>query len=78
MELVDQPHKEFLGLSQGRLFGAPSLNDDLEVHPKNLESLINIPFLSTLRAIQPFPVSLKYYSRFIEDYAVYAAVLYEL
>ena len=32
----------------------------------------------TLNAMQYFLGSLNYYSRFIEDYAVYASVLYEL
>ena len=52
--------------------------DGLEAQPKNLESLVNIPFPSTLRAMQSFLGSLNYYRRFIEDFAVYAAVLYEL
>uniref|UniRef100_A0AAV1VLL2 Reverse transcriptase RNase H-like domain-containing protein n=1 Tax=Peronospora matthiolae TaxID=2874970 RepID=A0AAV1VLL2_9STRA len=52
--------------------------DGLEAQPKNLESFVNIPFPSTLRAMQSFLGSLNYYRRFIEDFAVYAAVLYEL
>uniref|UniRef100_A0AAV1TY43 Reverse transcriptase RNase H-like domain-containing protein n=1 Tax=Peronospora matthiolae TaxID=2874970 RepID=A0AAV1TY43_9STRA len=48
--------------------------DGLEAQIKNLESLVNIPFPSTLRAMQSFLRSLNYYRRFIEDFAV----LYEL
>uniref|UniRef100_A0AAV1TPZ2 Reverse transcriptase n=1 Tax=Peronospora matthiolae TaxID=2874970 RepID=A0AAV1TPZ2_9STRA len=51
--------------------------DGLEAQPKNLESLVNIPFPSTLRAMQSFLGSLNYYRRFIEYFAVCAAVLYE-
>ena len=50
----------------------------LEAYPKDLESLVNIPFPKTLRSMQSFLGSLNYYSRFIEDFAIYASVLYEL
>ena len=50
----------------------------LEANPKDLGSLVNIPFPRTLQAMQSFLGSLNYYSRFIEDFAVYASVLYEL
>ena len=50
----------------------------LEANPKDLGSLVNIPFPTTLRSMQSFLGSLNYYSRFIEDFAVYASVLYEL
>ena len=40
--------------------------------------MVNIPFPSTLRAMQSFLGSLNYYHGFIEDLAVYVAVLYEL
>ena len=50
----------------------------LEAHPKDLESLVNVPFSRTLRSMQSFLGSLNYYSRFIEDFAIYASVLYEL
>ncbi|POM79801.1 Reverse transcriptase, partial [Phytophthora palmivora] len=50
----------------------------LEASPKDLDNLANLPFPQTLRAMQSFLGSLNYYSRFIEDFAVYAAVLYEL
>ena len=50
----------------------------LEAHPKDLGSPVNIPFAQTLRSMQSFLGSLNYYSRFIEDFAIYASVLYEL
>ena len=50
----------------------------LEAHPKDIGSLVNIPFPRTLRSMQSFLGSLNYYSRFIEDFAIYASVLYEL
>ena len=39
---------------------------------------MNIPFPKTLRSMQSILGSLNYYSRFIEDFAIYASVLYEL
>ena len=50
----------------------------LEVNPKDLGSLVNIPFPRTLRSMQSFLRSLNYYRRFIEDFAIYTSVLYEL
>ena len=50
----------------------------LEANPKDLGTLINIPFPRTLRSMQSFLGSLNYYSRFIEDFSIYASVLYEL
>ncbi|KAE8887438.1 hypothetical protein PF003_g28344 [Phytophthora fragariae] len=52
--------------------------DGLEAHPKDLQALADLPFPSTLRAMQSFLGSLNYYSRLIEDFAIYASVLYEL
>ena len=50
----------------------------LEADPKDLGSYVNIPFPQTLRSMQSFLGRLNYYSRFIEDFAIYASVLYEL
>ena len=50
----------------------------LEANPKELGSLVNILFPRTLRSMQSFLGSLNYYSQFIEDFAIYASVLYEL
>ena len=38
----------------------------LEAYPKDLKSLVNIPFPRTLRSMQSFLGSLNYYSRFID------------
>ena len=53
-------------------------SDGLEAHPKDLQALVDLPLPSTLKAMQSFLGSLNYYSRFIEDYAIYASILYEL
>ena len=36
-------------------------------NPKDIGSLVNFPFPTTLRFMQSFLGSMKYYSRFIED-----------
>ncbi|GMF15219.1 unnamed protein product [Phytophthora fragariaefolia] len=70
--------KSFWGLRKVDYLGHRESADGLEAHPKDLESLTNLPFPRTLRSMQSFLESLNYYSRFIEDFAIYAAVLYEL
>ncbi|GMF57107.1 unnamed protein product [Phytophthora fragariaefolia] len=45
---------------------------------KNLSSLADHPVPSTLRSMQSFLGSFSYYSRFVEDFAIYASILYEL
>ncbi|OWY98154.1 reverse transcriptase, partial [Phytophthora megakarya] len=50
----------------------------LEASPKDLKSLTDLPFPGSLRSMQSFLGSINYYSRFIEDYAIYASVLYKL
>ncbi|GMF48927.1 unnamed protein product [Phytophthora fragariaefolia] len=52
--------------------------EGLEAHPKNLKTLGNLTFPLTLQVMQSFMGSLNYYRRFIEDLAIYAAVLYAL
>ncbi|GMF60250.1 unnamed protein product [Phytophthora fragariaefolia] len=70
--------KSFWGLHKVDYLGHRVSADGLEAHPKDLESLANLPFPRTLRSMQSFLGSLNYYSRFIKDFAIYAAVLYEL
>uniref|UniRef100_H3H4Z1 Reverse transcriptase domain-containing protein n=1 Tax=Phytophthora ramorum TaxID=164328 RepID=H3H4Z1_PHYRM len=70
--------KRFWGRRKVDYLGHRVSVDGLEAHPKDLEVLGNLPFPQTLRSMQSFLGSLNYYSRFIEDFAVYAAVLYEL
>ncbi|POM57310.1 Reverse transcriptase [Phytophthora palmivora] len=50
----------------------------LETHPKDLSALQELPFPTNLRSIQSFLGSANNYSRFIEDFVIYASVLYEL
>ena len=44
----------------------------LEAHPKDLQSLVDLPLPTTLKDMQSFLGSLNYYSQFIEGYDVYA------
>uniref|UniRef100_H3H7Z8 Reverse transcriptase domain-containing protein n=1 Tax=Phytophthora ramorum TaxID=164328 RepID=H3H7Z8_PHYRM len=70
--------KSFWGHRKVEYLGHRVSADGLEANPKDLESLEKLPFPKTLRSMQSFLGSLNYYSRFIEDFAVYAAILYEL
>ncbi|OWY96774.1 reverse transcriptase, partial [Phytophthora megakarya] len=51
---------------------------DHKANPKDLSALTDLAFPGSLRAMQSFLGSLNYYSRFIEDYAIYASALYKL
>ncbi|OWY97166.1 LOW QUALITY PROTEIN: reverse transcriptase, partial [Phytophthora megakarya] len=53
-------------------------HNGLEANPKDLSALTDLVFPGSLRAMQSFLGSLNYSSPFIEDYAIYASVLYEL
>ncbi|OWY99587.1 reverse transcriptase [Phytophthora megakarya] len=53
-------------------------HNGLEANPKDLSVLTDLAFPGSLRSMQSFLGSLNYYSRFFEDYAIYASVLYEL
>ena len=70
--------KRFWGRRKVKYLGHQISLAGLEANPKDLRWLLNIPFTRTLRAMQSFLGGLNYYSRFIEDFAVYASVLYEL
>ncbi|OWZ08563.1 reverse transcriptase [Phytophthora megakarya] len=50
----------------------------IRVNPKDLSALTDLEFPGSLRAMQSFLGCLNYYSRFIEEHAIYASVLYEL
>ncbi|OWZ10236.1 LOW QUALITY PROTEIN: reverse transcriptase [Phytophthora megakarya] len=52
--------------------------EGLEAKPKDLEAFSNLPFPTELKSMQSLLGSLNYYSRFIEDFAVYASIMYEL
>ncbi|GMF51288.1 unnamed protein product [Phytophthora fragariaefolia] len=70
--------KSFWGKSKVEYLGHQVSSSGLEANPKDLTALTDLPFPQSLRSMQSFLGSLNYYSRFIEDYAIYAAVLYEL
>ncbi|OWY97810.1 reverse transcriptase, partial [Phytophthora megakarya] len=70
--------KSFWGMDKVRYLGHRVSIRGLEASPKDLQSLTDLPFPGSLRSMQSFLGSLNYYSRFIEDYAIYASVLYEL
>ena len=78
MEYATSLDKSFWGRRKVNYMGHQISLAGLEAYPKDLESLVNIPFPKTLRSMQSFLGSLNYYSRFIEDFAIYASVLYEL
>ncbi|GMG15734.1 unnamed protein product [Phytophthora fragariaefolia] len=70
--------KKFWGKSKVEYLGHQVSSSRLEANPKALAALTDLPFPQSLRSMQSFLGSLNYYSRFIEDYAIYATVLYEL
>nr|KAE8918897.1 hypothetical protein PF009_g30790 [Phytophthora fragariae] len=70
--------KSFWGLRKVDYLGHQVSMDGLEAHPKDFQALADLSFPSTLRAMQSFLGSLNDYSRFIDDFAIYASVLYEL
>ncbi|OWZ15403.1 reverse transcriptase [Phytophthora megakarya] len=64
--------KSFWGIPKMEYLGHNVSPNGLEVNPKDLSTLTDLKFPGSLPAI------LNYYIRFIEDYAIYASVLYEL
>jgi hypothetical protein len=50
----------------------------LEMKPKALKTLEEFPFPKSKKEVQSFLGSLNYYSKFIQDFGVLAAVLYEI
>ncbi|KAE9051437.1 hypothetical protein PR001_g1455 [Phytophthora rubi] len=52
--------------------------DGLRATPKIAKGVQDLPFPKTLKGVQSFLGSLNYYHKFIEDFPVVAAVLYEL
>ncbi|OWZ12633.1 LOW QUALITY PROTEIN: reverse transcriptase [Phytophthora megakarya] len=70
--------KSFWGMDKVGYLGHRVSIGALEANPKALKSLTDLPFPGSLRFMQSFLGSLNYYSRFIENYAIYASMLYEL
>ncbi|OWZ01253.1 reverse transcriptase [Phytophthora megakarya] len=52
--------------------------EGIRATPKIIKGIQELPFPSTLKGVQSFLGSLNHYHKFIEDYAVVAASLYEL
>ncbi|KAE8990459.1 hypothetical protein PR001_g21479 [Phytophthora rubi] len=52
--------------------------EGIRATPKNVKGIQDLPFPKTLKGVQSFLGSLNYYHKFIEDFPVVAAVLYEL
>ncbi|GMF39980.1 unnamed protein product [Phytophthora fragariaefolia] len=89
---IDQDALEFLGLDPSKREESGSqvsaLTDTVTIYPKEYPSsgqhgsgpgtVQDLPFPKTLKGVQSFLGSLNYYHKFIEDFPVVAAVLYEL
>ncbi|OWY92458.1 reverse transcriptase, partial [Phytophthora megakarya] len=65
--------KSFWGIDKVGYLGHRVSIGGLEASPKDLKSLTDLPLPGSLRYMQSFLGSLNYYSRFIEDYAIYAS-----
>ncbi|OWZ09853.1 LOW QUALITY PROTEIN: reverse transcriptase [Phytophthora megakarya] len=78
--LLEASDKWNLSISVVKSFwGMPKVEYlDHKANPKDLSALTDLAFPGSLSAMQSFLGSLNYYIRFIEDYANYASVLYEL
>ncbi|OWZ00679.1 reverse transcriptase [Phytophthora megakarya] len=65
--------KRFWGMSTVEYLGHKVSHNGLETSPKDLSALTDLAFPGSLGVMQSFLRSLNYYSRFIEDYAIYAS-----
>ncbi|POM69081.1 Reverse transcriptase [Phytophthora palmivora] len=65
---------EFWGRQKVDYLGHRVSAEGLEAHPKDLSALQELSFPTNLRSMQLFLGSLNYYSRFIEDFAIYALI----
>ena len=68
MEISISLAKRFWGRRKVDYLGHQVSLAEFEENPKDLGSLVNIPFPRSLRSMQSFLGSLNYYSRFIEDF----------
>ncbi|POM76616.1 Reverse transcriptase [Phytophthora palmivora] len=69
--------KGFWGMRKVEYLSHRVSKDALEANPTDLKALTDLAFPGSLQSMQSFLGGLNYYSRFIEDYANYAAVIYE-
>jgi hypothetical protein len=74
---VSLPKSEFGKLSIPYLSHEISA-EGIRAVPKTAKGVRELPFPSTLKGVQSFLGSLNYYHKFMEDFPVVAAVLYEL
>lgn len=75
--LISAP-KSYFGKRRAEYLGREVSAKGLAAHPKNLETLRDLPFPRSLKGMQSFLGSLNYYNKFIENFGVYAATLYKL
>lgn len=52
--------------------------DGIQAAPRHLDDILQMTFPTTQKGIQKFIGSLVYYHRFIDNFATYAATLYEV
>ncbi|GMF15267.1 unnamed protein product [Phytophthora fragariaefolia] len=64
-----QPTVDFLSHAMSR--------EGLRADEKKLKAITELPFPRTIKGVQAFLGALNYYSRFIQDIAVYGAALYD-
>ncbi|POM63433.1 Reverse transcriptase [Phytophthora palmivora] len=77
-KIVERVMRKVWGRQKVDYLGHRVSAEGLETHPKDLSAFQELPFPTNLKSMQSFLGSLNYYSRFIEDFAIYASVLYEL
>ncbi|GMF30564.1 unnamed protein product [Phytophthora fragariaefolia] len=65
-----QPAVDFLSHAVSR--------EELQVDAKKLKAITELSFPKTKKGVQAFLGALNYYSRFIQDVAVYGAALYQV
>ncbi|POM70004.1 Hypothetical protein PHPALM_13646, partial [Phytophthora palmivora] len=53
-------------------------SEGIRAHPKKIKAVTEVPFPTSKKGMQSFLGALNYYSRFIQDFAVYGAALYQL
>ncbi|POM76905.1 Hypothetical protein PHPALM_5807, partial [Phytophthora palmivora] len=53
-------------------------SEGIRADPKKIKAVMEVPFPTSKKGMQSFLGALNYYSRFIQDFAVYGAALYQL
>ncbi|POM65544.1 Hypothetical protein PHPALM_18721 [Phytophthora palmivora] len=53
-------------------------SEGIRADPKKIKAVTEVPFPTSKKGMQSFLGALNYYSRFIQDFAVYGAALYQL